>query len=442
MIDTINPKPIINEIRKGFTNNSKAKVLLEIKKGIWLYFFLLIFEGALRKWIVPSLSSVILLIRDPLVLIVFYKAIKSGLFKINFYIYSVLIISLISFVITIYFGHGNLLVALFGLRILAIQFPFIFIIGFFFSKNDVIALGKYLIYINIGMTILVALQYFSPQTAWVNKGIGDAESSGFTGSGGYFRVPGTFSFTNGLSFFYGFVTAYIFYFWMENKHLNKVILSVSTFCLLVAIPLTISRWVLLEFLISLFSLLLISGRNPKVIGRIIITLLLISFVFFVLSSLPFFIQLTDIFMDRFNSANEQEGGAQTVFMDRILGGMLGALYNNKIPFWGLGLGMGTNAGSAFLTGTVTYLISEGEWGRIIGEMGLLLGFFIIILKVSLVFLMCYQSWKNIGLNNVLPWLLFSFAFLMLLNGQWGQPTSLGFSVLSGGLVLSAQNKTT
>ena len=417
-------------------------VIRDIKRGIWLYFYLLLFEGALRKWFLPGLSSVLLLIRDPLVIILFYKAIKSGLLKSNFYIYSIFIISLISFVITIYFGHGNLSVALFGLRILIIQFPFIFLVGFFFSKQDTIALGKSLIYISIGMTILVSVQYFSPQTAWVNKGIGDTEGSGFSGSEGYFRVPGTFSFTNGLSYFYGFVIAYIFYFWMENKHINKIILSIATCFLLIAIPLTISRWVLFEFLTSLTFLFLISGRNPKIIGRIIVTITLVLLIIISLSSFPFFNQLIDVFLNRFNSANEQEGGAQMVFIDRVLGGMLGALSSNNIPFWGLGLGMGTNAGAVLLSGSTRYLISEGEWGRLIGEMGLLLGFFIICLRVSFVVQMVYLSWKNIGLNNILPWLLLSFAFLMVLNGQWGQPTSLGFSVLGGGLVLSAQNKTT
>src|SRR5258708_2827447 len=39
-----------------------------IRRLIWLYFWLLIFEGALRKWVVPSLSSVLLLARDPVVI--------------------------------------------------------------------------------------------------------------------------------------------------------------------------------------------------------------------------------------------------------------------------------------------------------------------------------------------------------------------------------------
>ena len=31
---------------------------------VWAYFWLLLFEGALRKWLVPGLSSALLIVRD------------------------------------------------------------------------------------------------------------------------------------------------------------------------------------------------------------------------------------------------------------------------------------------------------------------------------------------------------------------------------------------
>ena len=39
-----------------------------IKRLIWLYLFLLIGEGILRKWVLPGLSEPLLIIRDPLVI--------------------------------------------------------------------------------------------------------------------------------------------------------------------------------------------------------------------------------------------------------------------------------------------------------------------------------------------------------------------------------------
>jgi len=43
----------------------------EIRWLIWIYFFLLIFEGALRKWIAPSLANVLLVVRDPVLLAIY-----------------------------------------------------------------------------------------------------------------------------------------------------------------------------------------------------------------------------------------------------------------------------------------------------------------------------------------------------------------------------------
>ena len=68
------------------------------------------------------------------------------------------------------------------------------------------------------MTLLIALQFYSPQSAWVNRGIGgDIKGGGFTGALGYFRPPGTFSFTTGVSQFFSFTAAFIIFFGLIPK---------------------------------------------------------------------------------------------------------------------------------------------------------------------------------------------------------------------------------
>ena len=52
-----------------------------IKVLIWLYIFLLIFEGALRKWFFPSLSDELLIVRDPVLLAIYGLAYRAGLAK-------------------------------------------------------------------------------------------------------------------------------------------------------------------------------------------------------------------------------------------------------------------------------------------------------------------------------------------------------------------------
>ena len=54
-----------------------------LRRMIWLYFVLLIAEGALRKWFVPSLSVPLLVIRDPLVLLIYAQAARCRRFPVS-----------------------------------------------------------------------------------------------------------------------------------------------------------------------------------------------------------------------------------------------------------------------------------------------------------------------------------------------------------------------
>src|SRR5216684_370745 len=53
-----------------------------LRRMIWLYFWVLIFEGALRKWI-PPLSVPLLVVRDPLVLLIYIQAMRCRRFPVN-----------------------------------------------------------------------------------------------------------------------------------------------------------------------------------------------------------------------------------------------------------------------------------------------------------------------------------------------------------------------
>lgn len=422
------------------------RILRQLKACVWLYFFLLIFEGAIRKWILPSMANPLLVIRDPVAIWMIFTALRYNVIRLNNYILITWAISILAFSLALLVGHGNIPVALFGLRITFIHFPVIFVIGALFGKEEVLKMGEILLWLNIGMTLLVAIQFFSPQSAFVNRGIGgDIEGSGFGGTADFYRVPGTFSFTNGLSFFYGLVAAYVFYFWLTRYREKgfKILLLFSTLALLAAVPLSISRTVLFEILLTFLFMLIISGKSVKVIPRIALTILAVGLLFLSLKEVPFFKTATSAFTERFTSANNIEGGMEGVVIDRFLGGMYGAITEESFPFWGLGLGMGTNVGAKIITGERgdgVFLVSEGEWGRVIGEMGVILGFTFILVRLSLVVYLIGRCWLAISRGEVLPWMLLSFGMLIILQGQWAQPTTLGFSVIIGGLTLASLKK--
>ena len=413
-----------------------------LKAAIWLYFILLIFEGALRKWLLPSLSNPLLVIRDPLAIYIFITARKKGYLKFNPYSFFMVIAGLIGVLTAVTIGHGNLYVALFGVRIYVLQFPLIFAIGRIFDWEDVIKMGKAFLWISMPMTILIGIQFYSPQSAFVNAGLGgDAGGAGFSGALGYFRPPGTFSFTTGVAFFYGFVAAYIFYFWLHIQLINKIVLIAATGCLLIAIPFTISRAVFFGVGISLLFSVIAAWRRPKYIGRVLAGSVVVLLLYQLVYAQSFFATSTAAFSARFETANEAEGGVHGVILDRFLGGMIGAIQNApNLPFFGYGIGMGTNVGSQLLTGEASFLISEQEWGRIIGEQGLLFGFIIIFIRISVTLKITRNAIRYLKTTDALAWMLISFCFVNLLQAQWGQPTALGFSVLSAGLVIAAMNK--
>jgi hypothetical protein len=114
----------------------------------------------------------------------------------------------------------------------------------------------------------------------------------------------------------------------------------------------------------------------------------------------------------------------------------------RAPIGGYGLGIGTNGGAKFLTGRAMFLLTEGEWGRVVLESGPILGLAYLAWRTILTFTLGLFSFRQLKRGAILPVMLYAAGFLALLNGQFGQPTNLGFAVFVCGLCLAAGNTTT
>src|SRR5665213_271521 len=142
--------PVLPAASRTFSDSYPA-----IKNGIWFYFILLIFEGGLRKWVLPGLAAPLLIIRDPVAIWLIVMAWKRGLLKPNFSLSATFAISIIGLVTALLYGHGNLLVGIYGVRTLLLHFVVIFIIGNVFNRDDVLKIGKAMLWITIPMTVLL-----------------------------------------------------------------------------------------------------------------------------------------------------------------------------------------------------------------------------------------------------------------------------------------------
>lgn len=411
-----------------------------LRLAVWLYFLLLIFEGALRKWALPQFSSALLLVRDPIAIWILFEAYRCRTFRFESNVLLALVLASMALITAMLFGHGDMFVGMFGARVFLIYIPLMFAIGWSLDLDDVERIGRWVLVISIPMTILVLAQFYSPQSAWVNRGVGgNLDGGGFSGAMGYMRPPGTFSFTNGLALFYGLNAAFIFYFiFFSDRRIGRVLITGATLALLAAIPFTISRSVLFSVVISLGFALVATAYRPGYFVRFLTGLLVIAaLVLAILQTESAQIGL-DVFVSRFNTANEVEGGTARILEDRILGGMLFPLVNSdRLPFWGYGIGLGTNAGAVITKGEMVFLISEGEWGRLIGELGLLLGLVAIGQRVWISFGTLGAAFLQLQKRNFLPWMIMSFALPNLLQGQFAQPTSLGFAIFAGGLAIAS-----
>jgi hypothetical protein len=410
-----------------------------IRNLIWLYIFLWLVEGGLRRWFLPGLASPLLLIRDPLVIGIYYLAIRSNLFPVNGFITWGAFLAMLSFFNALLIGHGNFFVALYGVRCDFIHVPLIFIMAKVLRKKDVIALAKVAVWVAVPYTALLVAQFYQPQDAWVNRGVGGStEGAGFAGALDRFRPPGTFSFITGPSELYPLFTACWFTLLLARQFSIWTILALiaSGAAILVSIPISISRTLFLGVAIVAVTgvgALLVGGRfSFKLVFQFGVVAALL---FLMAGQSSIFKDGMEAFGARWETATTDQGGFKEAIVDRVLNDLFGSF--SGVTVSGLGTGFSTNVGQKSLTGYVGFGASEGEWGRLLYDNGFVLGSAMIAYRIALTGTIIFAGLRAWRRRSPLGLLFISACFLPLLNGQWGQTTTLGSAALGGGLALAA-----
>jgi hypothetical protein len=417
--------------------NSEIK---KIKWWIWFYFWMLIFEGALRKWILPQASDILLIVRDPIALWIYFLAYRSNKFTSSGVIHLIFFVAFLMFLGGLLNGVADdhlLTVNLFGLRTNFLHLFLLFVIPKFFDYHDVKTLGKWILIISMPMAFLMAIQFLSPADAYINKTVGLEGGRQIYAALGKIRPPGVFSFITGPASFYPLVMAFLLHGLVQKKTYPLWLLISSGFSLAIALAVSGSRITLLSVCIVAASLLVIAILRQEFITKSIWVVLVGTFIGLGLSSVPIFLEGTSVFATRIENASESEsrGGG---LLTRILTSFTDAFLDlEDLPFFGHGLGLGTNVGAALSGSRGQYLLAEGEWQRVVLESGILLGTIYILLRIFIILNLTQYALKKLSSGNTLPFLLLSACASLLLNGQFGQPTILGFAVLGAGLCLAS-----
>ncbi len=405
-----------------------------VRRLVWLYFWLLLFEGALRKWLVPGLSNALLIVRDPVVVAIYALALRDRIFPISGFVLWTLILAALCF-LTSFAGIGTLPVTIYGLRANFLHLPLIVLLPRILRIEDVRKMGFALLLLLTPMALLAVKQFIAgPNSAW-NVGAGGEVGGQLFAAVGRVRASGTFSFATGLATYLAVSAAFLLYDLLGPRGYPRWLTYSAVPAIALALIISGSRTAVISVAIVCFLGLLVGVRSPAQIAAAFQLILLSGVAVAALAwGTSIFHQGMEVHRQRFEGGGGVREGILMRYGQEFISA--GGALSNATPL-GLGLGVGTNVGAALLRGHREFSLGEGEWQRVILESGVLLGGSYILLRVAMLFSVAGRALLAYRAGRILPLLLVGAGGLDLANGQFGQPTTLGFAVFVAGLALTA-----
>jgi hypothetical protein len=289
---------------------------------------------------------------------------------------------------------------------------------------------------SVPICALMIAQFDASRDAWINVGAGGKVGGQLLGAMDKVRPSGPFSFISGPVMYFSLVAAFVGYGWVQPYRYPRLLLLTATAAIIVAVPVSISRSLLMSVLIVAAFAVVVSlhdlRRLPRFLGPLVAG---VGFVAFATESI-----YVQAFVARWNESLIGGGFSENV-VGRTLGGYTQPFeIAADAPLFGHGIGLGTVAGARMTTGKLGFLMGESELTRIVLELGPIVGFAFIAWRGWLTLVLIARSWRLVlATGDVLAWLLTGSCFLNVLSGQWGPATQLGFAVFGAGLALAAMN---
>jgi hypothetical protein len=421
-------------------NSSTASPRKVVVGLILIVYWLLLTEGALRKWLLPDYHKILFFVRDPFVIAAYIYAIRYRLWpKANIALMvslGVAVLFLCLLPLQLYATRADAVVLLYGWRNYFFYIPLMFLVGNVMQPSDVRTVARHTLYASIPIAILVIWQFISPPDAFINKAVTE-DALVFGLAEGIVRTTGLFTFTLGQSLFVATTAAFLTWtvtVWRASRPLSAGALVLILLAFAINLALSGSRLAVVYVGLFFFLLFIHQALHARRSGTILGLVLLIAIVAGFALALPEFI--TEAWQSRVEEA--KEGGDSII--GRIWFGMtsfLGHVVDS--PPLGFGLGYGTGGGATVATGFADFTLVEEELARIILEAGSTFGFAYIFLRL---FLMCYLSVRVIGAwrksHDMLGMALLLFVVPQFLQGPMtGQGTVMGYAWLFAGFALAA-----
>ncbi|HEY9850405.1 MAG TPA: hypothetical protein V6D28_13145 [Leptolyngbyaceae cyanobacterium] len=353
------------------------------RRSVKAVFFILVIEGALRKWVLPQASEVIYFLKDFVLLGAYLKyyifSRQEQKFPIRNHFLNGLILLVILWCLLQAFNPslGSTIIGIFGLKTYLFYIPLIWMMPALFpTEEDLYRFLRAHLLLIIPVGILGIIQFFSPPSSPINSYVqtdvvqvdvatfvgGDLASQGV-------RITGTFSYINNYAAYllacFGLLIPLISIkqqkWWQVATILELLLLTINAF-------MTGSRSTVFSSILFLMGYLVIKGlTNPSTIFRIIKPFL-IPGILIITAALFWFRRALDAFVTRTSSTND--------ISTRILGTLtepLSFIQYKAIDGFGTGA---THPGSVALRNALGLPYGEripvgfeGEMGRIALELG-------------------------------------------------------------------------
>jgi hypothetical protein len=410
-----------------------------IKTVIWIYFWLLLVEGALRKWVLPELSAPLLVIRDPIAIVAYYLALRHGIFYRNKPLFWIMAVAFVFMVVSFaqyFLLDSNLIVTAYGFRTNFLHLPLIILSAMVFSHEDAERVGYWTEWLCAPMALLMIMQFRSAPDDILNR-TASGEGVQIAAALGKIRPAGTFSFITGVAQYLTLASAFALYHATETKNASRIRAAICGCSILSALAVSGSRLAIFSVMIVFAGFAVACLADSRLMQRAHKVVMAGVVIGAAVAMTDFFNEGMEVMNARVENASEVEG---------VTGGVSGRLLDTftepfflmeRAPFWGNGLGIGTNVGAMLISGKAEFLLSEGEWSRIVLESGAILGLLYLTMRIGLVIWIGTLAFTSARHGNALPILLFAAFAPNFVNGAFGQPTTLGFSVLGAGLCLAA-----
>ncbi|WP_321881491.1 hypothetical protein [Paraburkholderia bannensis] len=398
-----------------------------------------VFEGAVRKWLAPGLTSPLLLCRDAAAFALVMRAALRGRFAAMPFATQCLLAW--TFVVAgwglfqIVVLQGPIVLFLLGLRFWLLYFWMALAMACTLTTLEIVRVMRLMIALGIVMTPLVMLQHFLPPSSPLNVQPDTDEDAIFRVTADIVRVSGTFTFTMGFACFIAVVSPLaISSVWSGVRLYRHAWLAVVAFICVAISTLVSGSRASIMFFGALLAVQTLAGFGAAKTGKALMQ----SIARTVLAVLALALTL-GLFSDALVATQErfQTAAADEDVMGRIETELLGEPAARKeMTFVGHGLGAGTNAGSVLLTGENAFELAESEPARVLLEMGVV-GFAWLLVKCLIFAVGISRSLvRLVRCSETLPLLIWATtAYGMSSWPVSGQVSANAFGYIALGLAL-------